>query len=190
MMQPLVTALALTLALVAAAPAPALAQATPDKKELVARVLKEQQAAADQLARQLVEQPVQQVLQRVAGAAGGVPPEQREAVRSDVQAEARKYVDATFPVVRDRARALLPTTVGPVLESKLTEKELQDVLNVMQQPAWRKYMALNPEMQRALVEKLLPDVNQELGGRLKAFEDAVRKRIAAATPATPAKAAK
>src|SRR3954453_231713 len=108
----------------AAAEAPAPAPGSPAKKALVAKVLALQQPGIEAMARQMTEQPVVPMLQQ-AGAViqQRVPPERRDAVAKDIQADARKYVDETTPLVRAAAVKLAPTTIGVLLEERFTEDE-------------------------------------------------------------------
>lgn len=156
---------------------------TPAKKELIAKILQAQQGGIDQLARQLVEQPAVQLLQR-AGAIvqNRVPAEQRQAMANELQGDVRKYVEETFPIVRGRAQALAPTTIGPLLEEKMSEAELKEVLGVFESAAWRKFQTLAPDMQKALGEKLVADVKPQVETRLKALDQAMGKRLGLPAP--------
>ena len=161
---------------------------TPAKKELVQKVLVLQQGSFDALARTLTENPVAMAAQQ-AGAVlqNRVAPEQRDAVAKDIQAEFNKYGDEVGPIVRDRATKVAPTTVGPILEEKLSEDELKQVIAALESPGFRKFMALGPDMQRALGQKLVADLQPQIDPKIKALEQAIAKRLQAASP--PAAAA-
>lgn len=151
---------------------------TPAKKELVAKILQMQQPAVEQLARQLVEAPAAQMLQRAGSfVQARVEPEKREAMARDLQADARKYVDETYPFVRERALSLAPTTVGAVLEEKLSEAELRDVVKILEMPSWNKFQSLGGEMQKALGEKLVADVKSQLEPKVRALDQAMAGRL-------------
>ena len=174
----------------AASTSTALAQSTPAKKELVQKVLTLQQPSFDGLARGMVEQPVQVLGQQVnAVLVNRVPADQREAVAKDIQAEFNKYGDEVGPIVRDRAQKLAPGTLGPILEEKLSEDELKQVVGALESPGFRKFMALNPELQRALAQKLSSELQPSIEPKIKAMEQAVSKRLAAAAPAAAARPA-
>ena len=174
----------------AASASTALAQSTPAKKELVQKVLTLQQPSFDGLARGMVEQPVQVLGQQVnAVLVNRVPADQREAVAKDIQAEFNKYGDEVGPIVRDRAQKLAPGTLGPILEEKLSEDELKQVVSALESPGFRKFMALNPELQRALAQKLSSELQPSIEPKIKAMEQAVSKRLAAAAPAAAARPA-
>lgn len=168
----------------AAAAGTALAQSTPAKKDLVQKVLTLQQPSFDGLARGMVEQPVQ-VLGQQANAVlmNRVPADQREAAAKDIQAEFNKYGDEVGPIVRERAQKLAPGTLGPILEEKLSEDELKQVVSALESPGFRKFMALNPELQRALAQKLASELQPSIEPKIKAMEQAVSKRLSAAAPA-------
>lgn len=180
-------ALAAVLATALAFSAPALAQSgsSPAKKELVSKILQAQQGGIEQLSRQLVEQPGVQLLQR-AGAVvqARVPAEQRQAMAKDLQDDVRQYVASTLPGVRERAMALAPTTIGPLLEEKMTEAELREVLRVFESPAWLKFQGLAPDMQKALGERLVADVKPQVEGGLRALDQVMAKRLGLSAPAS------
>ena len=200
----LVTTLAgaagLACAQTAAAPAAPAASASPAKKELVQKLLTLQQSGFEGLARSLAEQSIAQLAQQASAVLQNrVAPEQRDALAKDIQAEFVKYGDDVGPLLRDRALKLAPGVVGPVLEEKLSEDELKQVIAALESPGFRKYMQLTPELQRALGQKLVADTQAQVEPKLKALEQSVSKKFSAAGagasapaagPATPAPAAK
>ena len=169
-----------------AAPAKAMAPSSPAKKALVAKVLALQQPGIEAMARQMTEQPVVPMLQQ-AGAVlqQRVPPERRDAVAKDIQADARKYVDETTPLVRATAVKLAPTTIGTLLEERFTEDELKQVVALLESPVNKKLQSLAPEMQRALSEKLVAEMRGTVQPRVQALEQSIIKRLetSAAPPA-------
>jgi len=180
----------LVAALAAAVSAPAWAQAaaapaSPAKKELVARVLKLQQPAIENMARQLAEQPAVQMLQQASLALQQrVPPERREALAKDVQADARKYVDEATPIVRERALSLAPTTIGPLLEQRFSEDELKQIIAMLESPVNAKYQAMAGEIQRALGEKLVAETKGSVEPKVQQMRESISGRINAALPKT------
>ncbi len=165
---------ALSLSTTAAAQTPAPSAA---KKELVARVLKAQQSDIEGVARSLVERPAAQMMQE-AGLAmqRQVPPEKREAMGKQIEAEAKKYVEEALPIVRERAIKIAPTTIGPVLETRLSEDELKTLLAWLDSPTYKKYNSLGTEMRTGFVQQLLKEAGplvepkaQALDGRIRAI---------------------
>jgi hypothetical protein len=193
MLKQLGVAVALAAAGLAQAQTPLPANAT--KKELVARVLQLQQPGIELMARQMTEQPAVRFMQQAAGALQRVAEDRREAMARDIEADVRKYVEETTPIVRDRAVKLAPTTIGPILEEKLTEDELRQIIAVLESPVQRKFQSLAPDMQRALGEKLVAESRADVEAKLRALDQVVSKRLgltpapgasAPATAATPA----
>ncbi len=169
----------------------AQAAATPAKKELVQKVLQLQQASFEGLARTLVEQSIAPLGQQ-AGAflQSRVPAEQREALAKEVQAEFNKYGDEVIPLVRDRTVKVTPATVGPILEDKLSEDELKQVIAALESPGFRKFVNLGPEIQRALSQKLVAELQPQIDPKLKALDQNISRKLMAAAPAPGAAGSK
>ena len=88
-----------------------------------------QQSDIEGFARTVVERPAAQMM-REAGLAlqqQQTPQEKREAAGKAIEAEVKKYVDEAYPIVRDRALKLAPSTIGAGLEAKMTEDELKQL---------------------------------------------------------------
>jgi len=160
----------------AAAAKPAL-PTSPAKKALVAKLLQLQQPGIESMARQLAEQPALQMLQQSRPALQRLPPERREAVAKEIQADARKYAEEATPIVRDRAVKLAPTTIGTMLEERLTEDELKQVIAILESPANRKFQAMAGDMQRALGEKLVAETGPLIEPKVKALEQSMRTKL-------------
>ncbi len=170
---------------------------SPAKKELVAKLLKLQQPDIEALARRIAEQPAAQLLGQ-AGVAlpARVAPEKQQAVAKDIQADAKKYADEAVPLVRASALKLAPSTVGAVLENGFTEDELKQIVAIqesMESPAYAKYRSKSDEMQKALLDKLIPDTKGSIEPKVRALEQTIGKRLGitndqapAAAPAKPA----
>jgi hypothetical protein len=157
---------------------------SPAKKELIARVLKLQQPDLENTARALTEQPAMQMWQQAGQVLQRLPAERRDAVAQDIQADLRKYVEETTPIVRERAIRLAPTTIGTVLDERLSEDELRQIVAMLESPTVTKYRGLFPDMQRALSEKLLGDVRGEVEPRLRAAQQTVAQRLGVAPSAS------
>ncbi len=188
MHKPLLTALLVAGA--AALSAPAQAQAPQGKKELVARVLQLQQPGIEAMARGLAEQPALQLMQQAGQALQRLPAERREAVAKDIEADLRKYAEEAVPLVRDRALKAAPTTIGPMLEERLTEDELRQVITMLESPVIKKFQGMAGDMQRVLTEKVVADSKADIEPKVRAVQATVAKRLgvppAASAPAPAA----
>ena len=195
----LITSATLAHAQNASAPAPTPVSAA--KKELVQKVLLLQQPAIENMARNLVEQPAGQMMQAAGRALQQqVPAEKREAVGKGIEADVKKYVDESYPTIRDRAVKIAPSTIGTVLEEKFTDDELKQLIAWLESSVNKKYLQLGPEMQNGFMQKLVSEARPVLDPKLQALETKVRASLGvpaepssstapAATGGAPAKAA-
>jgi hypothetical protein len=191
MFKAIVFTAALAAASLAQAQTQAQAPSSPAKKELVARVLQLQQGGVEQLANNIAAAPAMQLQQRAGMALQGLPPERREAVARDIEADLRKYVEEAAPIVRDHAAKLAPATIGPLLEERFTEDELRQVIAMLESPVIRKFIGMSAEMQRAIGEKVVAETRGEIEPKVKVLEQTVARRLGqpTAASATPAPAA-
>ncbi len=158
------------------------------KKELIAKVIQLQQPGIEGVARSLVEQPVQQMMQQVGAMVNArVPADKREALGKAIQGDVKKYYDDAFPIVRDSAFKLAPSTIGALLDEKFSEDELKQLIAIFESPVQKKFQQLGGDMQRSLTEKLVAETRVAVQPKLAELEAAVAARMGA--PAKPARAA-
>ena len=112
------------------------------------------------------------------------------------EADVKKYVDESYPAIRDRAVKIAPSTIGTVLEEKFTDDELKQLIAWLESPVNKKYLQLGPEMQNGFMQKLVGEARPVLDPKLQALETKVRASLgvpaepaAATVPAAPTKAA-
>jgi hypothetical protein len=178
----------ITVALLVCATAATHAQSTPAKKELVAKLIQLQQPGIEAMSRVIAERPVMQLMQQAGEALRTqVPQDKREATAQSLQADAQKFVEEATPIVRDKATKLAPTVIGPMLEDKFTEEELKQLIAWHENPVKKKYEAAGPEMQNAMVQKLLADAAPVLDPKLKALQDKMAGTLRTASGGGPAK---
>ncbi|MDC6169186.1 DUF2059 domain-containing protein [Paucibacter sp. XJ19-41] len=170
----------------AAQPAPAAASSSPAKKELVAKLLQLQQPGFETLGRSLLQRPIAQLSQGVGQALQQVPPEKREAAIKAIDADIKKFVDETGPLMRDRAIKLAPSTIGAMLEERFTEDELKQLVAWFESPVNKKYNQMGAEMQKALTEKLVAETRSTVEARLKTLEQNMVKQLGITPPPAPA----
>lgn len=178
----------LTIAALLSSAALAFAQ-NATKKELVQKLLVLQQPGIEQVARGLVERPAMQMMQEAAMVLQRqVPPDKREALGKQVEAEIKKYVEESVPLVKERAIKLAPTTIGPILEEKFSDDELKQLIAWFDSPLNKKYSQLGPEMQTAFVQKLVVDARPVVDPKLQALDVKVRSTLGLPPPGTAASA--
>lgn len=193
MLKNLISAAALTLAAglaQAQGPAPAAAASplptSAAKKELIAKVLEMQRPGIEAMGRNLAEQPAVQMMQQAGGALQRVAADKREVVAREIEADVRKYVEETTPIVRDRAVKLAPSTIGAVLEENFTEEELKQVIALLESPVNRKFQSLAPAMQKSITEKLVAETRATVEPKMRALEQTVARRLGVTPPAAGA----
>lgn len=177
------------------------AQTTAAKKELVAKVLQLQQPAIEGVARVLAEQPAAIMMQQVRMVMQTrIPPDKRDPIAKDIQADLKKYGDDVLPMMRDRALKLAPSTIGAMLDERFTEDELKQLIALLESPVNRKYQQMGGDLQKSLSDKLVAETKGTMEPKIKALELAIAAHLglppvtpaadtAAATP-TPAAATK
>lgn len=166
----------------ASAPAPTAtppAPSSPAKKDLVQKILQFQQPELENAARSLVERPAQAMLQQAAIAAQQLSPEKREQAGRTIDADARKYAEEAYPLVRERALRVAPSTVGVSLEEKMTEEELRSLHAWLTGPVNRKYQTIVPEMRDAFLRRLLQDTAPIIEPRAQALDGKIRAALGA-----------
>jgi uncharacterized protein len=164
--------------------------ASQSKKDLVARVLQLQQPGIEQMAAQMAQQPAAQIAGQARQVLQQMPEERRKALEADLNADLKKYVDAAVPLVRDRAIALGPLTIGPLLEERFTEDELRYIISTLESPINRKFQGMAGDMQRAIVERLVADTRPQIDPKVQELQRSVASRLGiteqgGAAPARP-----
>lgn len=155
------------------------------KKDLVQKVLQIQQSEIEGVARNVIERPALQMMQE-AGLAmqRQVPPDKREAMGKAIEAEVKKYIDEAYPLVRERALRIAPSTIGAALEEKMSEDELKQIVAWLESPVNRKYQQIGPDMRNAFIQKLLADSQPVVDPKLTALDGRIRA-ILGLPPASP-----
>jgi hypothetical protein len=182
----------LKLALVTIALAGSSMAMAQDKAAMVKQFIDLQRPGIEALARGLVEQSSAPIAQ-----AGSqylqtqVPAEKREAAAKAADAELKKYFDEAYPIVRDKAVALAPDALGPLLRDNFSDEELRQLLAWINSPLSKKYQELNPKMQTALTEKLVAETRASIEPKMRTLDTNVAKALGAPTGngAAPAKPA-
>lgn len=162
----------------------AAAMSSPAKKELVQKILTLQQPGLDTLARNLVQQPAIAMMQEASRALQQVPADKRDVAGKQIDADVKKYVDESVPLVRDRAIKLAPSTIGAALEEKFSEDELKQLVGWLEAPVTKKFAQVSPEIQNSFTQKLVADARPAIEPKLQALESKVRASLGAPPAAT------
>jgi len=149
---------------------------SPAKKELVQRFLKVQQGDIESAARSLVEQPAAAMM-REAGLAlqqQQTPPEKFQQLGKQIEAEVKKYVDEAYPLVRDKALKIAPTTIGAALEAKMSEDELKQLLAWLESPAAKKFQQVASESRNDFLQQIRTEAGPLVQPKLVALDGRIR----------------
>lgn len=162
------------------------AQSTPAKKELAQKLVQVQTPSIENIARQIVERPAAQLMQQASTVLQTqMAPEKREAAARSIEADIKKYVDETAPMVRERAVKLAPSTYGASLEEKFTEDELKQLIAWFDSPLNKKLQQAGPEMLNSFGQKLVADAGPMIEPRLQALQQKMRTTLGMPAPAAP-----
>jgi hypothetical protein len=174
-------------ALQAQNPAASAPPSSAAKKEMVAKLLQMQRGGIEAMTRSLVERPAVQITQEAGQIARTqVAEDKRAALGKDVEARVRKYFDEAAPVLRDRALALAPSTIGVAMEEKFSEDELRQLIAWLDSPLNKKYSQIAQEMQNDFVRKLLADAGPAIEPKVQALNQDIRQLLMKATANGPA----
>jgi uncharacterized protein len=150
-------------------------------KESTRKLLQLQKPGIEALARSVVERPAAQLIQGAAQAIQTrVPAEQREALSRTIDADVKKFVDESTPLLAERAVKLAPLTLGAALEQKFSEDEIKQLITWFESPLNRKYQQFLPEVQNSMLQKVLAEAATLLEPRLKALQERTRTQLLAA----------
>lgn len=174
-----IIAVTVLIAASAANAATADAAIAPAKKELVQKVLQLWQV--DALGESMLERPVAEAVEQARVVLQGrVPPDKRDAAMKDITTEAKKFLDANTPLVRDNTRKIVPSTVEPMLAEKFSEDELRQIVAIFESPVKRKFEAMVPDMQKVLGEKLAAETRSQIDPKLEDLRQRIASRLRAA----------
>ena len=116
-----------------------------------------------------------------------VPKDKAEKAMKDIGADAQKYVDAVTPLASASAKKNVGPVAGPLLAQTFTSDELKQLIALLESPVKAKFETLAPQIDRALSDKVKPEIGAELGKDITAMnQSAIAKLRAAATPASGA----
>ena len=169
----------------AAAPAPS----SPAKKELVAKIVALQQPSIDNLARSIGERPAAQLMQFAGNILQTkVAPDKREVIGKSVEADIKKYVEDSAPLMKERSTKLGPAITAPMLDERFSEEELKQIADWLDSPVNKKFQQFSYDLIRSLEQKLVVEAAPLLEPKLKALEQKVRASLGV-PPAQPASGA-
>ncbi len=149
----------------------------PSKKELIARLVQAHQSSSEGLARGLLQQPITALMNGVTQALQQVPADKREAALKAIDADIRKFMDETVPLLRDRSLKIAPEVLGKIFDERFNEEELSQLLAWLESPLSKKYAQLGGEIQKTMMERVVADSRGLIEPRLRALEQSAMKHL-------------
>lgn len=174
-LRPLVLALALTVMAPVLHAAPAASAA---KKELIAKIVKLQQAEMEGVARMLTAQALQVRLQAVNQALTHAPADKRDAWLKETQDDLRKTAAEIEPLIKDKALKIAPAIFSAELEEKFSEDELRQVVQWLESPTSRKFFQYGAQTQTAITQKVVAETRTSVDPKLQALDTKLKNRFA------------
>jgi hypothetical protein len=114
------------------------------------------------------------------GLQGRVSKQKHEEAMKDIGTDVQKYVDTATPLVQNSAKKLVGPSVGPILAQNFSNEELKQLIAVFESPVNAKFQKLEPDMERAVGEKVTSDVGPELNKEITALKTSVGMKMRAA----------
>ncbi|MEY4754081.1 MAG: hypothetical protein RJA44_1756 [Pseudomonadota bacterium] len=172
------------LVILAAALAVAGGAAAQSKKDLATKIYQLQKADVDNIAQGLVQYPADTILRQSAPyLQNKVAADKRESIGMEIQADVKKYMDETTPLVRERVHASAPGVMTPMLEQKFSEDELKQLAAFLESPVAKKYHQVMPEIMKSVYDKVGTEVNTSIvQPRATTLSQNVGKRLGFVAP--------
>ena len=86
-------------------------------------------------------------------------------------------MEETDPAFAKAATQLAPTTMGPILESQLSEDDLKQIIAWVSSPTFKRFSELQPQLQDALVKSLIQQMGPTMEPKLRALQQTVAKDL-------------
>jgi uncharacterized protein len=155
------------------------------KEDLAKRIIELQRPAFENVGRTAAALPANQMMQVAASSLRRVPADQREKVGKQMESDVRQFHADVEALLRQRAVALAPATVQPLLLEKFSESELKQLVAWFETPVAKKFQDVSPEFTAALSRKLVAETRGDVGPKLKALQETLNGRLTAVMPARP-----
>lgn len=153
------------------------ADSSPNKKNLISRILKLQQPAIEQLTVGVLSRPVNELAQKAMPALRNLPEPKREATAKQIDADMRKFMEDNVQPLVDKGWKMAPSTMGVALDEKFTEEELKQLVDWLESPVSKKFAEVAPELQQVYTKKLIDDNGKQLDEKFTALQQNVAKQL-------------
>ncbi len=165
--------------LAAGAHAEGMTGVPPAKQALVQRVL--DKMGLESVGLQMLQAPVADMLrQSRVVVQSRVPADKQDATMKDITAEATKFVEQESPGLRTSTRAIVQSSVAPLLAQKFSEDELKQLAGILESPVLAKFESVVPEMKKAVGENVAKANAAQIQPKMTALQNRVGLKLRAA----------
>ncbi|MEO8249210.1 MAG: DUF2059 domain-containing protein [Burkholderiales bacterium] len=165
-------------ALISLACGSALAQGDAAKKELASKLVTQQTADLDQLSAQLTNNAVTPMLAKWAPRLQTeVSEARRKEVADKLNEELNKLREDTYAIIKGKIGKASSEALTPLYLDKFSEDELKQLTVIFDSPVFKKLQAAAPELQNALIQKVVEASRSEVQARTAAFDASATKLI-------------
>lgn len=152
------------------------------EQQLATKLLELLNAEASALA--MIDRPLVQLMeQSVAAMKSAVPSAQHEALTRELRADVKAVADELLPIVKASAAKAAPATIEKILMENFNKDELRQLIEYMESPLNKRFLALMPGLQAALNARVLKDTHATVTAKLTALSNTLSARIATARDA-------
>lgn len=165
--------------LAAGAHAEGITGVPPAKQALVQRVL--DKMGLESVGLQMLQAPVADMLrQSRVVVQSRVPADKQDATMKDITAEATKFVEQESPGLRTSTRAIVQSSVAPLLAQKFSDEELKQLAGILESPVLAKFESVVPEMKKAVGENVAKANAAQIQPKMTALQNRVGLKLRAA----------
>jgi hypothetical protein len=165
--------------LAAGAHAEGMTGVPPAKQALVQRVL--DKMGLESVGLQMLQAPVADMLrQSRVVVQSRVPADKQDATMKDITVEATKFVEQESPGLRTSTRAIVQSSVAPLLAQKFSEDELKQLAGILESPVLAKFESVVPEMKKTVGENVAKANAAQIQPKMTDLQNRVGLRLRAA----------
>lgn len=165
--------------LAAGAHAEGMTGVSPAKQALVQRVL--DKMGLESVGLQMLQAPVADMLrQSRVVVQSRVPADRQDATMKDITAEATQFVEQESPGLRTSTRAIVQSSVAPLLAQKFSEEELKQLAGILESPVLAKFESVVPEMKKAVGDNVAKANAAQIQPKMTALQNRVGLKLRAA----------
>jgi len=152
---------------------------SPAKQALVQRVL--DKMGLESVGLQMLQAPVADMLrQSRVVVQSRVPADKQDATMKDITAEATTFVEQESAGLRTSTRAIVQSSVAPLLAQKFSEEELKQLAGILESPVLAKFESVVPEMKKAVGDNVAKANAAQIQPKMTALQNRVGLKLRAA----------